>query len=64
MQIEGDFEYLYSSESPRLTSKWEGVAPILIDRMKDCKDPSAVSLMAQLSEDAVEHKIKSNAGKI
>ena len=48
VQIEGDFEFLYSTEASRFTAKWENVAAMIIDRMKGCKDPTAVSTLAKL----------------
>ena len=50
-QIDADFEALFSEESRYFSSKWESVAPRLIERIKmDCKakDSATISIMEEI----------------
>jgi len=62
LQIQGDFEYLYATESPRFTSKWETVASIVLDRTADCKDPTTVGALALFHENG-DDRMKSISGR-
>jgi hypothetical protein len=62
MQINGYFEYLYATESMRLTSKWEAVAVIIIVQMKDCKEPHAVTALAHLGDGDGNDRTQTIAG--
>ena len=41
-------------ESPRLTSKWEIVAEIILERSKDCKDSNSVAALSLLQGDGTD----------